>query len=353
MSLEKLVADLDAFQASALEKLKSPELKVADLEQLRVDWLGKKGELTNSMKALGQLSPDERPKAGAKANEVRDLITQKLNERLAVVKESELSAQLAADKIDVSLPGRSKGAVYEHPVQIVQDELVKIFERCGFFPELGPEVENGFYNFDALNFPPNHPARTMQDTFFVKTDTGEEIVLRTHTSPVQVRTMLMQKPPIRMVCPGRVFRADYDATHSPMFHQIEGLLISENVHMGDLKGILAHMVQEFFGEGLAVRLRPSFFPFTEPSAEVDMECCFCKGKGCKTCKNSGWIEIGGCGMVDPEVLKAVNVDLEKYRGFAFGMGLERMAMLKFGIDDLRAFFESDHRFISQFARWRA
>ncbi len=340
---------LEDFQKDSFEKLKAVS-NSDQLEGLRVEWLGKKGFLTTVMKALGELSPEERPQVGAKANEVRGAVTAQMDELLKNFQSIEINSKLESERVDVTLPGRVSRNQYEHPVQIVQDQLVAIFERCGFTTEIGPEVENEFYNFDALNFPANHPARTMQDTFFI--DASGPVVLRTHTSPVQVRTMLLQKPPIRMICPGRVYRADYDATHSPMFHQIEGLLVDKDVHMGDLKGILSHMLSEFFGASLKVRLRPSFFPFTEPSAEVDMECCFCKGAGCKTCKHSSWIEIGGCGMVDPEVLRAVNLDSESLRGFAFGMGLERMAMLKFGIDDLRAFFESDHRFIAQFARWR-
>ena len=238
---------------------------------------------------------------------------------------------------------------HSHPIQFVQDEIVTIFEHTGFVVEIGPELEHTFYNFDALNMPENHPARRMQDTFYVKDH--PELVLRTHTSPVQIRTMLAQKPPIRMISPGRVYRSDYDPTHSPMFHQIEGLLVDQDVFMGDLKGILEHMIREFFGASLRVRLRPSFFPFTEPSAEFDMECAFCKGAGCRVCKKTGWIEIGGCGMVDPEVFKSVDYEIGKYRAFAFGMGIERMAMLKYGINDIRAFYESDYRFISQFSRW--
>jgi phenylalanyl-tRNA synthetase alpha chain len=217
--------------------------------------------------------------------------------------------------------------------------------------EVGPEVEHEYFNFDTLNIPANHPARALQDTFYVKG--SSDVVLRTQTSPVQSRTMFKQAPPIRMVSPGRVYRADYDATHSPMFHQIEGLLVDKDVNMGHLKGILSTMASEFFGMELKTRLRPSYFPFTEPSAEVDIQCCFCLGKGCKTCKQSGWLEIGGCGMVDPEVFKACNLDPEIWRGFAFGMGIERMAMLKYGVDDLRAFFEGDEKFIADFARWRS
>jgi phenylalanyl-tRNA synthetase alpha chain len=353
-SLADLLAELERLQGQAAG-LFDAVTGTADLEKIRVEWLGKKSPLSEIMKQVGALSPEDRPKVGARANEIRGALQNRLTELEERLKAQEISAKLASDKIDVSLAGRRPGTLNAHPVQIVQDELVEILRGCGFVVEVGPEVEHEFYNFDALNFPPNHPARALQDTFFIKGDAegAGPVVLRTHTSPVQVRTMLAQKPPIRMICPGRVYRADYDATHSPMFHQIEALLVDKDVTMADLKGTLKEMISRFFGFELKVRLRPSFFPFTEPSAEVDIECHFCRGKGCKTCKNSGWIEIGGCGMVDPEVFKASGIDPETYQGFAFGMGLERMAMLKYDVSDLRTFFESDHRFVSQFARWRA
>ena len=349
--LNEILENLEKIKSEASQKLHEPSLSLEQLEAFKVEWLGKKGGLTEVMKSMGSLSPEDRPKVGAKANEVRAELTEKLDALIAFKSSSAQMEKMKAEGVDVTLPGRTGQGVFEHPVQMVQDEIISILERCGFMPEIGPEVEHEFFNFDALNIPANHPARQLQDTFYIK-DRADKVVLRTHTSPVQVRTMLKMKPPIRMTCPGRVYRADYDATHSPMFHQVEGLLVDEGVHMGDLKGILAILVSEFFGEALKVRLRPSFFPFTEPSAEVDMECCFCKGKGCRTCKFSTWIEVGGCGMVDPEVFKVCGINIEKYRGFAFGMGVERMAMLKYGIDDLRAFYESDHKFISQFSRWR-
>ncbi len=348
-AVENIVNRLNELAAKAQEKLIS-KMNLEEVESLRVEWLGKKGLLTEIMKGVGQLSATERPVVGQKANAVRDGIAQSLDQTLAKLREEKILQQLETEKIDVSLPGRRGHFPYAHPVQIAQDELVSILERSGFLTEVGPEIEHEFYNFDALNIPPQHPSRALQDTFYVKGHEG--VVLRTHTSPVQIRTLLALKPPIRMCCPGRVFRSDYDATHSPMFHQIEGLLVDQGVTMADLKGILTTLISEFFGQALKVRLRPSFFPFTEPSAEVDMECCFCKGKGCSTCKGSGWIEIGGSGMVDPEVFKAVGYDTEIYSGFAFGMGIDRMAMLRFGISDLRAFYESDLRFISQFARLR-
>ena len=345
--VNKILEALESLKTSSAERLAGLKT-VQDLENFRVEVLGKKGPLTEIMKSLGQLSAEERPQVGARANEVREAITQKLEAALAQAREAALASQLANEAVDVTLPGVRRSLTAAHPVSIVQDELVGILGRCGFLVEVGPEVEHEFYNFDALNIPAHHPARAMQDTFYLS-DVSTS-VLRTHTSPVQIRTLLSRKPPLRICSPGRVYRSDYDATHSPMFHQIEGLLVDENVSMPDLKGILQVLVSEFFAKGLGVRLRPSFFPFTEPSAEVDMECVFCRGKGCKVCKQSGWVEIGGCGMVDPEVFRAVGIDPEVYRGFAFGMGLERMAMLRFGISDLRAFFESDQQFISQFSR---
>ncbi len=346
---------LEAFQseALALESKLMDDLAglrtSAELEQFRVDALGKKGGLTGLMRHLGTMSAEQKPKAGQVVNGVRAKITEQLEAKMQLIQNAEQGTKLLSERVDVTLPARSVPTARPHPVMIVQDELVKILAKAGFSVEIGPELENEFYNFDALNFAPSHPARTMQDTFFVSRE--KHWVLRTHTSPVQVRTMVGRKPPIRIVSPGRVYRSDYDATHSPMFHQIEGLWVDTDVSMSDLKGVLELLVAEFFGSGLAIRLRPSFFPFTEPSAELDMQCCFCKGKGCRTCKSTGWIEIGGCGMVDPEVIKASNLDPKTYKGFAFGMGLERMAMLKFGVDDLRSFYESPSSYLSRFAKY--
>jgi phenylalanyl-tRNA synthetase alpha chain len=341
---ESKLNELQSKAATEIDKIQSS----AQLEEFRLEFFGKKGALTALMKDLSQMGADERPKAGQSANQLREKLQNHLELKKNNLQQQEFDQRLKEERIDVTLPSRRMVGCYEHPVYRVQDDLVRIFERCGFVVEMGPEVETEFNNFDALNIPPLHPSRTMQDTFFVY---GEKLVMRTHTSPVQVRTMLRKKIPIRMICPGRVYRADYDPTHSPMFHQIEGLLVDTDIHMGDLKGILEHMVAEFFGDSLKVRLRPSFFPFTEPSAEVDMECCFCRNKGCRTCKGSGWIEIGGCGMVDPEVYRAVGYNPDQVRGFAFGMGLERMTMLKYGIQDLRSFFEADHAYFLQFPRW--
>lgn len=340
------MSELQTRAAGELQKIKNTEA----LEKFRVEWLGKKGLVTEVMKQMGALTPEDRPKVGAKANELRTQIQTSLEALARSLQESEWASRLEEERIDVTLAGRPVQCRNEHPVQTTIGELSQIFERCGFVTELGPEVEHEFFNFDALNIPASHPSRALQDTFYIKGH--PDLVLRTHTSPVQIRAMLSKEPPIRMICPGRVFRADYDATHSPMFHQIEGLLVDTDVQMGDLKGTLSTMVKEFFRVELKVRLRPSFFPFTEPSAEIDIQCPFCQGKGCKTCKTSGWVEIGGCGMVDPEVFKAVGIDPEKYRGFAFGMGIERMTMLKYGVNDLRTFYESDFSFISQFSRWR-
>lgn len=325
---------------------------LASIEALRIEWMGKKGFLPAKMKALGTLSPDERKAAGQKINELKSEVESGLESKHQELLKKSTSEQLQKERVDVTLPGVSLCKSVEHPIWKVQTELVEIFAKCGFVVELGPEVEHEFFNFDALNMPKNHPARAMQDTFYIAGE--KELVMRTHTSPVQIRTMLLQKPPVRMICPGRVYRSDYDPTHSPMFHQIEGLLIDKDVVMGDLIGLLSHMVKEFFGANFfkgtsGIRLRPSFFPFTEPSAEVDMACVFCEGKGCKTCKNTGWIEIGGCGMVDPEVFKAVDINPEEWSGFAFGMGHERMAMLKYGVSDLRSFFEGDQRFLREFS----
>ncbi|HVJ65480.1 MAG TPA: phenylalanine--tRNA ligase subunit alpha [Bdellovibrionota bacterium] len=340
-------AALESKLLSQLEELKTS----SELEQFRVEALGKKGVLTGLMRHLATMTAEQKPKAGQAVNGVRAKVEAKLESILQGVVASEQGERIKAERIDVTLPARSVSTSRPHPVMVVQDELVRILARAGFSVEIGPELENEFYNFDALNFPPSHPARTMQDTFFVSRE--KNWLLRTHTSPVQVRTMMGRKPPIRIASPGRVYRSDYDATHSPMFHQIEGLWIDTEVSMSDLKGTLELLVAEFFGSGLAIRLRPSFFPFTEPSAELDMACCFCKGKGCRTCKGTGWIEIGGCGMVDPEVIKASGLDPKIYRGFAFGMGLERMAMLKFGVDDLRSFYESPSSYLSRFAKYGA
>jgi len=334
-----------------LEQLRSDALKAIgsasgeeQLQAVRVRLLGRKGELTALMKGLGALSPDERPLIGQLVNSVRDEIESTLEAAIKTELERVKSERLKSEKIDVTLPGRNPRVGTKHPISLIVEEVSEIFAGLGFSVAEGPEIEHDWYNFEALNFPPEHPARDMQDTFFVE----NELLLRTHTSPVQIRTMLKQKPPIRIIAPGTVYRCDSDATHSPMFHQIEGLMVDKGITFGDLKGILTVFTNQLFGQKTGVRLRPSFFPFTEPSAEVDIACVICGGKGCRVCKNSGWLEILGAGMVDPEVYRHVNYDAEDISGFAFGMGIERIAMLKYGINDMRLLFENDVRFLRQF-----
>jgi phenylalanyl-tRNA synthetase alpha chain len=316
----------------------------AELQQVRARYLGRKGEITAVMKGMGQLTPEERPLVGALANEVKDRLEAAFIERQEGLRQELMRQNLANEKLDVTLPGRIQRRGFKHPITQVTEEIVAIFAALGFGVVEGPEIEKDFYNFEALNIPKDHPARDMQDTFYV----SEDVVLRTHTSPVQIRTMLDHEPPVRVVAPGTVYRRDSDITHSPMFHQIEGFLVDRKVTFGDLKGILTTFINEFFGQKVGVRFRPSFFPFTEPSAEVDIQCVICGGSGCRVCGHSGWLEILGSGMIDPEVFKSVNYDPELYSGFAFGLGIERVAMLKYGVNDLRLFFENDLRFLKQF-----
>lgn len=315
-----------------------------ELEQLRVDYLGKKGKLTDLLKGLGKLPAEERPAAGESINIAKRRIQEALDARRELLVEQALAAQLAKETIDVSLPGRRQSAGGLHPVSRTIDRIQRLFESVGYSVAEGPEIEDDYHNFEALNIPGHHPARAMHDTFYINPST----VLRTHTSPVQVRVMEQGKPPFRMICPGRVYRCDSDLTHTPMFHQVEGLLIAEDVSFADLKGTLEEFLRAFFEADLAVRFRPSYFPFTEPSAEVDMSCVMCAGKGCRVCKQTGWLEVLGCGMVHPAVLEASGIDSEQYRGYAFGMGVERLAMLRYGVNDLRLFFENDLRFLKQF-----
>ena len=314
------------------------------LQEVRVRFLGRKGELTGLMKGLGALTPEERPVVGQLVNTIKDEIEAALELALNAAREQEIAQRLQSERIDITLPGRRLPSGTKHPITLVVEEVCDIFAGLGFSVAEGPEIEHDWYNFEALNFPPEHPARDMQDTFFVENN----LLLRTHTSPVQIRTMLKQKPPVRIIAPGTVYRCDSDATHSPMFHQIEGLMVDKGVTFGDLKGILTVFTNQLFGQKTGVRLRPSFFPFTEPSAEVDIACVICGGKGCRVCKQSGWLEILGAGMVDPEVYRHVNYDAEEISGFAFGMGIERIAMLKYGISDMRLLFENDVRFLRQF-----
>ncbi|MBU0807770.1 MULTISPECIES: phenylalanine--tRNA ligase subunit alpha [Pseudomonas] len=335
--------NLDVLVSQALEAVSHTD-DVNALEQLRVHYLGKKGELTQVMKTLGNLSAEERPQAGALINAAKDKVQDALNNRKETLEQAALSAKLAAEKIDVTLPGRGQVSGGLHPVTRTLERVEQFFTRIGYGIAEGPEVENDYHNFEALNIPGHHPARAMHDTFYFNAN----MLLRTHTSPVQVRTMESQQPPIRIVCPGRVYRCDSDITHSPMFHQVEGLLVDEGVSFADLKGTIEEFLRVFFEKPLGVRFRPSFFPFTEPSAEVDMQCVMCSGKGCRVCKQTGWLEVMGCGMVHPNVLRMSGIDPEKYSGFAFGMGVERLAMLRYGVNDLRLFFDNDLRFLAQF-----
>jgi phenylalanyl-tRNA synthetase alpha chain len=314
------------------------------LQDIRIRFLGRKGELTGLMKGLGALSQEERPIVGQLVNTIKDEIETRLENALNQARQQGIQQRLQSERIDVTLPGRRLSKGTKHPITLVIEEVCDIFAGLGFSVAEGPEIEHDWYNFEALNFPPEHPARDMQDTFFVENN----LLLRTHTSPVQIRTMLKQKPPVRIIAPGTVYRCDSDATHSPMFHQIEGLMVDKGVTFGDLKGMLTIFTNQLFGQKTGVRLRPSFFPFTEPSAEVDIACVICGGKGCRVCKQSGWLEILGAGMVDPEVYRHVNYDAEEISGFAFGMGIERIAMLKYGINDMRLLFENDARFLRQF-----
>ena len=315
------------------------------LEQLRVRVLGKKGELTAILRGMGALPADQRPVMGQLVNETREAIETALEARTTELKEAEKNARLEKETIDVTLPGTQRKAGSLHPMNLVLDDLLTIFTGMGFEVVEGPEVEYDHYNFELLNLPKNHPARDAQDTFYV----DDNIVLRTHTSPVQARIMTTRKPPIRIVCPGRVYRADeVDATHSPVFHQMEGLVIDENISMGDLKGTLDAFARKLYGEGVVTRFRPSFFPFTEPSAEVDLTCANCRGKGCRMCKDTGWIEVLGAGMVNPKVLEMCGIDSKKYSGFAFGVGIERLAVLKYNVPDMRYLYENDLRFLKQF-----
>lgn len=336
---------MKALRAEALAAITGSET-VSQLNELRIKYLGKKGELTQILRGMGALSAEERPLIGQLANDIREELEVLLDKKGALLKDEELIERLNRERIDITLPGRQQVAGGKHPLTTTLEDIKRIFTNLGFAVAKGPEVETDYYCFEALNLPKDHPARDMQDSFYIT----EDILLRTHTSPVQVRVMQAADAtkPVRIICPGKVYRRDYDATHSPMFHQVEGLVIDENITFGDLKGILATFAQQMFGSERKVRLRPSFFPFTEPSAEVDISCGICHGKGCRSCGHTGWLEILGSGMVHPKVLELSGFDPEKVTGFAFGMGVERIAMLKHGIDDLRLFFDNDLRFLRQF-----
>ena len=336
---------LNRIKEEALSLIASPETDDAALEALRIKYLGKKGELTAVLRGMGQLSPEERPVVGQIANEVRAEIEEAITEKKTALKASALDAQLKAEKLDVTVDGKREKVGHRHPLTLVMRDLENIFIGMGFSIAEGPEVEYDYYNFQALNIPENHPARDTQDTFYIT----DNILLRSQTSPVQARTMEQQKPPIRIISPGRVYRSDaMDATHSPLFHQMEGLVVDKGITMGDLKGMLEIFAKTLFGEDTKLRFRPHHFPFTEPSAEVDVSCFVCGGKGCRVCKNEGWIEILGAGMVHPFVLENCGIDPNEYSGFAFGMGVERIAMKHYGIDDMRLLYENDTRFLEQF-----
>ena len=335
---------LDTLKAEATTAIVSAEDSPA-LEKLRVELLGKKGRVTDLLKSLGQLEASERPQAGAEINALKQHLNGLISERKQLLQSAALAQQLASERLDVTLPGRGEQTGSLHPITRTIERMTVFFATLGFDVVEGPEIEDDYHNFEALNIPAHHPARAMHDTFYV----DDNHVLRTHTSGVQVRTMERLAPPIRVICPGRVYRCDSDLTHSPMFHQVEGLLVDKNVSFGQLKGIIQRFLHAFFEqEDLAVRFRPSYFPFTEPSAEVDIQCVKCAGKGCRICSGTGWLEVMGCGMVHPRVLEMSGIDGEQFPGFAFGMGVERLAMLRYGIGDLRLNFENDLRFLSQF-----
>ena len=337
------MSDLATLTRQALDDV-AASTTLAALDEVRVRWLGKKGVLTEQLKSLGSLPAADRPAAGARINEAKAQVQAAIDSAQSKLESAAIEAELAAGRIDVTLPGRGEARGSVHPVTRARLRIEQIFRRSGFEVASGPEIEDDFHNFEALNIPADHPARAMHDTFYFP----DGRLLRTHTSPVQIRELKKGRLPLAMIMPGRVYRCDYDMTHSPMFHQVEGLVVDENVSFSNLKATLQGFLQAFFEKDLKMRLRPSYFPFTEPSAEVDMSCVFCDGAGCRVCKHTGWLEIAGCGMVHPNVFAAAGVDGERWTGYAFGMGIERLAMLKYGVNDLRLFFESDLRFLKQF-----
>ncbi|MCB1784863.1 MAG: phenylalanine--tRNA ligase subunit alpha [Gammaproteobacteria bacterium] len=338
VTLDELLSEAEAAVAKAAD--------LRALDGVRVQFLGKSGLFTERLKQLGKLPPDERKQAGAQINQAKQAFQSALESRKTVLEEAVLRERLAAERIDVTLPGRDVVSGGLHPVTRTMQRIQEFFASAGFEVAEGPEIEDDFHNFEALNIPSHHPARAMHDTFYF----DEHLLLRTHTSPVQIRHMKNAQPPMKVIAPGRVYRCDSDLTHTPMFHQVEGFLVDERVSFADLKGILNAFLHGFFErEDLDVRFRPSYFPFTEPSAEVDIQCVMCSGAGCRVCSQTGWLEILGCGMIHPEVFRHVGIDSEKYLGYAFGMGVERLAMLRYGVNDLRLFFENDLRFLKQFA----
>ncbi len=342
---------LEALRGEVLDRIQQSNFET-EIEQLRLEVLGRKGRLTLLLRGLKDLPAEERPRAGEQLNQLRRLVEERMAERLNLVKEQSKERALREEKIDITLPGTRWERGRIHPLTLVIDEIIDVFWGMGFEIDRGPDIEDDYHNFEALNIPKDHPARDMQDTFFVSNGR----LLRTHTSPVQIRTMKSRKPPLQIIVPGAVYRHDDDATHSPMFHQVEGFMVDHEIAFSDLKGVLTHFLRQVFSQETGVRFRPSFFPFTEPSAEIDIHCLFCSGAGktsdrqtCRVCKGTGWLEILGAGMIDPQVFKNVGYDPEKVSGFAFGMGVERIAMLKYGIDDIRLFFQNDLRFLRQFS----
>jgi phenylalanyl-tRNA synthetase alpha chain len=342
--MSNLLEDLEPLLAKSREEI-ARSSTLADLDAIRVRLLGKSGEITAKLKMLGSLAPDARREAGAKINSAKDALHLALEDRKLRLEAEQLALKLASDAVDVTLPGRGQGSGGIHPVSRARRRIEQLFRAAGFEVVSGPQIEDDWHNFEALNIPANHPARAMHDTFYFP----DGKLLRTHTSPVQIRVMETQPPPVRVIVPGRVYRCDSDMTHTPMFHQVEGLVVDEGVSFANLKAMLLGFMRSFFEADVNIRLRPSYFPFTEPSAELDVSCAACGGKGCRVCKNTGWLEVGGCGVVHPNVLRAVKIDSEKYTGYAFGMGIDRMAMLRYNVNDLRMFFENDLRFLKQFA----
>jgi phenylalanyl-tRNA synthetase alpha chain len=334
---------LDELLAQALQEL-ATATDLSQLDAVRVHYLGKKGLFTEQMKELGKLDPEQRRAVGQVINQAKDSFQRQLESKKTELEQAALTARLASERIDVTLAGRGQAVAGLHPVTTTLRRIAKIFASVGFQVVEGPEIEDDYHNFEALNIPAHHPARAMHDTFYF----DAHRVLRTHTSPVQIRVMESETPPLKVIAPGRVYRCDSDITHTPMFHQVEGFLVDTEVSFADLKGVVYEFLRAFFEKDIQVRFRPSYFPFTEPSAEVDIECVMCGGEGCRVCSHTGWLEVMGCGMIHPEVFKAVNIDSEHYSGFAFGMGVERLAMLRYGINDLRLFFENDLKFLQQF-----
>jgi phenylalanyl-tRNA synthetase alpha chain len=334
---------LDELLAQALQAL-ATATDLMQLDAVRVHYLGKKGLFTDQMKELGKLDPEQRRTVGQVINQAKDRLQSELEAKKTALESAALSARLASERIDVTLAGRGQAVAGLHPVTTTLRRINKIFASVGFNVVEGPEIEDDYHNFSALNIPEHHPARAMHDTFYF----DAHRVLRTHTSPVQIRVMESETPPLKVIAPGRVYRCDSDITHTPMFHQVEGFLVDTDVSFADLKGVVYEFLRAFFEKDIQVRFRPSYFPFTEPSAEVDIECVMCGGEGCRVCSHTGWLEVMGCGMIHPEVFKSVGIDSEQYSGFAFGMGVERLAMLRYGINDLRLFFENDLKFLQQF-----